>query len=388
MFRRLSEPLPLSEASLLALRPALNAPVLTVEFLPVGPARAAVVAFGEEWGGIALALGIRSVETGQVAVFRNQESIAPDVPVATALEKVLAQAERMGFLFDEDMVEAAGQGRSEALALWGRLMGDIELPPPPRAVAPEPAACESVLVGEAPEPAHPLPPARPLDALDQASGGPPPAARPASEVLLDERVPEFDLGVEGVVVATPTAADDGQPTQPIQRAAAPPPAVERRAPPAVSPEKPARAAASASAPTAPTQRPSRRAAKSATPAPARPTARVESAPPPEPPPARVESAPPSERPRVRVESAPPASRRTPVRDPRPPASERASALEQAPPRPKLSKFRHVDEAVAATTSTPGIEESQPNELGRIPLVRVRKEGAKRVTTIARLLSSF
>ena len=40
MLRRISEPLALSEASLLALRPALNAPVLNVDFLPVGPARA------------------------------------------------------------------------------------------------------------------------------------------------------------------------------------------------------------------------------------------------------------------------------------------------------------------------------------------------------------
>ena len=81
MFRRLSEPLPLSEASLLALRPALNAPVLNVGFLPVGPARAAIVVFAEEWGGIGLALGIRSNEAGRVAVFRNQESIAPDVTI-------------------------------------------------------------------------------------------------------------------------------------------------------------------------------------------------------------------------------------------------------------------------------------------------------------------
>ena len=70
MFRRSSEPLPLSEASLLALRPALNAPVLNVKFLPVGPARAAIVVFAEEYGGIGLAFGVRSNEAGQVVVFR------------------------------------------------------------------------------------------------------------------------------------------------------------------------------------------------------------------------------------------------------------------------------------------------------------------------------
>lgn len=128
MFRRLSEPLPLSEASLLLLRPALNAPVLNVDFLPVGPARAAVVAFGEEYGGIGIALGVRSNESGQLAVLRNQESIDFDVPLAEALEPLLAAAERMGFLFDEDIFQVApGQkGRSQAMAHWAELMGTME----------------------------------------------------------------------------------------------------------------------------------------------------------------------------------------------------------------------------------------------------------------------
>ena len=136
MFRRLSEPLPLSEASLLLLRPALNAPVLNVGYLPVGPARAAVVAFGEEYGGIGIALGVRSNESGQLAVLRNQESIEFDVPLAEALEPLLAAAERMGFLFDEDIFQAApGQkGRAEAMAHWAELMGTMESLLPARSV--------------------------------------------------------------------------------------------------------------------------------------------------------------------------------------------------------------------------------------------------------------
>jgi hypothetical protein len=130
MFRRSSEPLALSEASLLALRPALNAPVLNIDYLPVGPARAAIVVFAEEYGGIGLAIGVRSNEGGQIAVFRNQESIDASVNLSDALEPALATAEQMGFLFDEDMVESVpgGQGRSEAMALWGRLMGELEMP--------------------------------------------------------------------------------------------------------------------------------------------------------------------------------------------------------------------------------------------------------------------
>ncbi len=130
MFRHSSEPLALSEASLLVLRPALNAPVLNTEFLPVGPARAAIVVFAEEYGGIGLAIGVRSNEGGQIAVFRNQEPIDASTKLCDAIEPALASAERMGFLFDEDIVENSpgGQGRVEAMSLWAGLMGELETP--------------------------------------------------------------------------------------------------------------------------------------------------------------------------------------------------------------------------------------------------------------------
>jgi hypothetical protein len=147
MLRRISEPLALSEASLLALRPAMNAPVLNVDFLPVGPARAAIVVFAEEYGGIGMAFGMRSTEGGQVAVFKNREPIDDSTSIQDLLEPALASAERMGFLFDDDMLEDSpgGQGRSEATALWGRLMGDVAMPPPPKAAPPLPAATEPIL---------------------------------------------------------------------------------------------------------------------------------------------------------------------------------------------------------------------------------------------------
>lgn len=292
MFRRLSEPLPLSEASLLALRPALNAPVLNVGFLPVGPARAAIVAFAEEWGGVGLALGIRSNESGQVAVFRNQESIEPDVSILSALEPALAEAERMGFLFDEDMVGSSSEnsGRTQALELWGRLMGELEMPPAPRAAPAEPAATESI-----------------IDLTDMTAESPPPAAARSKaaprELVLDEAVPaapELDL----------------------------------------EPERPP----------LPSRRDPRRAPEPTTPAPdlSQPT-----------------------EPMVGESAAKPVS---------PPV----------PPKAKLSKFRHVDEAVAAAEDDVDANDMTGNQLGRIPLVRVRKgrEGGKKVSYLARLLSSF
>ena len=116
MLRRNPEPLALSEASLLAFRPALNAPVLNVEFMPVGPARAAIAVFAEEYGGIGLALGIRSIDGGQIAVFRNREPLGEDAVVAEVFEPALAAAERLGFLFDKEMIDgiSGDRGRSKA----------------------------------------------------------------------------------------------------------------------------------------------------------------------------------------------------------------------------------------------------------------------------------
>lgn len=331
MFRRLSEPLPLSEASLLALRPALNAPVLNVGFLPVGPARAAIVAFGEEWGGIGLALGIRSNESGQVAVFRNQESIEPDVAVGTALEPVLAEAERMGFLFDEDMVASAqdGRGRSQALALWARLMGELELPPASRAAPAEPAANESIRVPAEAGRSDPLPPARPntpespAPEHGKANADLPPTHAPGAngsagdgELVLDDRLPELDLGLEGVVVA----GSDAPASPPIDVTEATQPLIKESGDG---------------------------------------TRRRASDPSPSPTPEPVEPKKPS-----------PVAAATPA-------------------QPKLSKFRHADEAQAVNDElVDGV--SGGNQLGRIPLVRVRRErdGAKRVSALTRLLSSF
>jgi len=284
------------------MRPALNAPVLNVGFLPVGPARAALVVFGEEWGGIGIALGIRSNESGQVAVFRNQESIEPDVSVTVALEPALAEAERMGFLFDDDMVSASPDGRPQALSLWGRLMGDLDLPPAPRAVPRQPAASESILAE--PVSTDPLPPARP--------NGQPPA-----ELVLDD-VAEIELpeiALEEVAVRTPVAkaapaAPSAPPARPVQAAKPTAPLA-----PDVSQQTEPMIQQAAGAPRAATQ-------------------------------------------------PPPAPQPEPV-----------------PDQPTLSKFRHADAAAEAKGGS---------QLGRIPLVRVRKgkDGVKRVSALARLLSNF
>lgn len=361
MFRRLSDPLPLSEASLLLLRPAMNAPVINVGYLPVGPARAALVAFGEEYGGIGIALGIRSNESGQVAVLRNQESIDFDVPLVDALEPLLARAERMGFLFDENLLEATpgALGRTRAMAHWADLMGGLEnlLPPPEFEDAPS-----------APDDDGPVGPLSPSQAIEEGQ---------YPELLLDDVAPLVlddgeDLGFEGIEDEDDFLLDDADLGVPdISEPAAPAPA-------AAAPERPDVVLTAALDPaealidehdlTQPT-------------APIASARRVPAVEPPAPPPkaaavdapaaARVELAAPvrpqallskfrQEAPVVRRAAAPSAAR---------------SVVRSRPPRPVGGE----SEAGADRTA----------ELARIPIVRVRRDRVPpRVSLLARLLSSF
>jgi len=358
MFRRLTEPLPLSEASLLLLRPAMNAPVLNVGYLPIGPARAAVVAFAEEYGGIGIALGLRAADSGQIAVLRNPESIDFDVPLAEALEPLLAEAERMGFLFDEDMLEGSpgGRGRAQAMVHWAGLMGGMEsLLPAAGEAAPDRETFDdgeaqagplspSLAVEEMQYPELMLDDVAPLvlaedevafaaerdGRLDDELGDGPEEDLEADldddlEDVLDRSLADEAERLDAVGDAagadlefdedTLGESDLTEPTAPL--AAGRPEAVPRRAPPAVI-------------------------------TPARPPAKPILAPP----------------------AAPPAR-----------------------PVVVLSKFRHVDAALPAVRSkavNPEVGADRSSELARIPIVRVRRERepAKRVPFLARLLSSF
>ncbi len=355
MFRRLSEPLPLSEASLLLLRAAMNAPVLNVGFLPVGPARAAVVAFAEEYGGIGIALGIRSNESGQLVVIRNQESIDFDVRLVDALEPLLAEAERMGFLFDEDMLQASPgyRGRSEAMVHWAGLMGGMESLLPTR--SPEPATTAetedletagplspSLAVEESQYPELILDDVAPLE-LSAGDGAPPatedetfedePGAElePDFEEDLDE---DLDGALEDVLdEAWADGFDDDFGA-----------GLDADEPDGASAD-PLLGDLDWTEPTAPVVA------------------------------ARVSAAPPS--PSQPVEA--------------PALAEAAAPVPPVAPRVVLSKFRHAGGIAPGAGASPRKSEvgaDRSSELARIPIVRVRREVEKKVPFLARLLSSF
>jgi hypothetical protein len=100
-----------------ALYVSLNRPVVTLPPLPAGPATAAV-ALHDTGASVCL----RSLR-GAVVLFVTGDDLAGDRRVA--LDAALSFAESMGFLFDDDEVEAAGRGGSDAaVRRWRDLCGE------------------------------------------------------------------------------------------------------------------------------------------------------------------------------------------------------------------------------------------------------------------------
>ena len=114
IFLAASAPDPAS-TELRELRLSLNTPVLAVDDLPVGLARAVITLVQGPAGGPCLEVAIHSLRSDQVLFY------ASDAVGATArdLDAALSFAGAMGFLFDEDEMAGSGQaGRQAALQLW------------------------------------------------------------------------------------------------------------------------------------------------------------------------------------------------------------------------------------------------------------------------------
>jgi hypothetical protein len=123
-----------------ALHVSLNAPVVAIEDLPVGPARAAIALENADQGGASLLLALRSQRTGQLACFAPDEPLT-DASAQIALDGALSFAESMGFLFDGDAIPELGEdGPRAAAESWNELLG-VEAPEPE--ALPDPAAAES-----------------------------------------------------------------------------------------------------------------------------------------------------------------------------------------------------------------------------------------------------
>jgi hypothetical protein len=141
MFLPSAEPPLLSEAGLQSMCFSLNNPIVHLEGLPVGPARAAVALYTGEYGELRLAVGVRSLSSRALLVYSFGGDLNELTSAATALDSALNFGEGMGFLFGEDVVQRGGPaGRLRALRGWQELIGLAEEPddaPAPREAAPE-----------------------------------------------------------------------------------------------------------------------------------------------------------------------------------------------------------------------------------------------------------
>jgi hypothetical protein len=106
------------QGRLRALRLSLNTPVVAIDALPVGPASAGI-AVHEGPRGHALCLAIRSVRSGQLALFAPEDANGAGEAPFLRIDAALSFAEGMGFLFDDDLV-ARGEAR-EGAERWALL---------------------------------------------------------------------------------------------------------------------------------------------------------------------------------------------------------------------------------------------------------------------------
>jgi hypothetical protein len=107
-----------------SLRFSLNTPVVAIENLPVGPARAAIAVESVGEGRSSLMLVVRSQRTGQLACFSHDEPLESEGSVQIALDGALSFAEGMGFLLEDDAIPDLGADGPEAAAeAWNDLLG-------------------------------------------------------------------------------------------------------------------------------------------------------------------------------------------------------------------------------------------------------------------------
>ena len=179
-----SAPLDLSADQLRGLRLSLNTPVVSIEEVPVEPARAAIAIHDEIDGRPNVTVGVYALRSGVAVLFSFEEPLRDNGALTTGIDTALSFGESMGFLFDEDELESdyGEEARSRALDLWYELMS-----PPSREPERDP---QTTAVSAAPGPDGDA------EAVPQGDG-----------VLLLEEVADSEEDLPGVRVEEPDGVD-------------------------------------------------------------------------------------------------------------------------------------------------------------------------------------
>jgi hypothetical protein len=158
MFMPCSDAPAIAESAIAAFCASLNTPVLNIEMLEVGLARAGIMLAAQEYGQLVLLVRVSLMANGEGVTFQFQGDPADLGDAAGALEAALSFSEGMGFLFEEDLLcRGDRSGRARAFNIWNSLCNRREDPigaaeptvvpeaarvaaPPPVARGPVPAA--------------------------------------------------------------------------------------------------------------------------------------------------------------------------------------------------------------------------------------------------------
>lgn len=187
-----STPLELSADRLRGLRLSLNTPVVSIEELPVEPARAAIAIHDEIDGRPNITVAVRSLRSGAAVLFSFEGGPRDQGALANGIDGALSFGESMGFLFDEDELESgsAEEARSRAVDLWLELMspasGESKLDP------------QTSVAPAVPPPAFGLDDSFEAETLDD-------------EVLLLEEVADSEDDLAGVAAEELGGVDSGPP---------------------------------------------------------------------------------------------------------------------------------------------------------------------------------
>ena len=173
--------------SIRSLHLSLNAPVISIDELPVGPARAGVALCELPEGGLHLEIAIRSLRTGEVvAVATDVTPVGPGEDTA-AIEAALSYAEGMGFLFDEDEIgSGGGEAADKAGSLWRDLVEEV---PERSRVLEAAAAVDLSTPAEADDVVHEVP--------VRESGS------DVASITVEHGAPEIELTAEAIIAVPP-----------------------------------------------------------------------------------------------------------------------------------------------------------------------------------------
>ncbi len=132
MFARVESPPEGRGVRLRALRLSLNTPVVSIDALPIAPARAGIALHDGAADGACLTIALRCERTRQLVCFTPSDDLDALGGPEMALEAALSFTESLGFLFDDDLLAPEADAEPQEAALrWGELVGeDLETPEP------------------------------------------------------------------------------------------------------------------------------------------------------------------------------------------------------------------------------------------------------------------